>query len=114
FASNHCQFGHGRFTVGKEQLGTVKNNATVLLVDSGQKPWYVHERDERDVECVTEADETRCFTASINIEHARKDGGLVCHYTDRIAIDACESGQNFGRESRGELIEIATVRYARH
>jgi hypothetical protein len=51
-------FGHSGFTVCKQQLAAVPDDAVVLLIRSGKVSWSVNKRHYRDVECVTEPDES--------------------------------------------------------
>src|SRR5215212_7665042 len=51
-------FGHSGFTVCKQQPAAVPDDAVVLLICSGKVSWSVNKRHYRDVECVTEPDES--------------------------------------------------------
>src|SRR5215210_2432162 len=51
-------FGHSGFTVCKQQLAAVPNDAVVLLICSRKVSRSVNERHYRDIECVTEPDES--------------------------------------------------------
>src|ERR671930_1821473 len=56
-AYNARYFGYGGFTVCKQQLAAVPDDAVVLLICSWQVSWSFNKRHYRDVKCVTEPDE---------------------------------------------------------
>ncbi len=48
---------HGGFSVCIEELCAVEDDTVVLLAGSGKESRHVYERNERDIECVAEANE---------------------------------------------------------
>src|SRR5438270_737632 len=58
-AGDHCQLRHGRLAERVEQLRAVADDAAVLLRGPRQEAGHVDEREERDVEGVAEAPESR-------------------------------------------------------
>ena len=59
FAGDYGHFGYGRFGVGVEEFGAVSDDTAILLAGAGQEAGYVDQGDDRDVECVAEANEAR-------------------------------------------------------
>src|SRR4051812_35828518 len=51
-------FGHSGFTVRKQQLAAVPDDAVVLLICSRKVTGSVNESHYRDIECITEPDES--------------------------------------------------------
>ena len=58
-ARDHRDLRHRRLAEGVEQLGAVRDDAAVLLVDARQEARHVDEGDDRQVEGVAEAHEAR-------------------------------------------------------
>src|SRR5919107_5799756 len=63
-------FGHGSFTVCKQQFAAVSDDAIVLLISSGKVSRSVNKRHDRDVECVTEPDESGSLIRRIDVKRA--------------------------------------------
>src|SRR6185503_16716676 len=59
---------HGRFGVRVQELRAVADDPGVLRHGAGQKTGDVDERDERYVEGVAEADESRRFDGRVDVE----------------------------------------------
>ena len=60
-ASDDSDLGNGGFGIRVEQLGAVTDNAAVLLVGAWLEAGDIDKRDQWNVECITEADESRSF-----------------------------------------------------
>ena len=73
---------YGGFTVGIQQLGTVQDNAVVLLTCSGKEARYVYQRYDRNIESIAETNETRALAGCITVEYARQIFRLVGYDTD--------------------------------
>ena len=56
-AGDHLDAGHGRLTVGVEQLRPVPDDPPVFLVDAGQEPGHIDEGDQGNVKSVASANE---------------------------------------------------------
>jgi len=67
------------------------DHAAVLLSCAGQEPRYIHERNDGDVERVTEADEPSGFARCVDVEHASQELGLVRDDTYRLAVKTGKS-----------------------
>ncbi len=87
-ACNHGHFGHGGFGKGIEQFGPVLDDAAPFLVGAGQESGNVFENHQRNVEGVAEADKTRPFQRTVDIQHPGKMLGLIGHHADGITIEA--------------------------
>ena len=71
--------GDGGLGVGVQKLGSVPDDAAVLLERAGKKSGHVLEGDDRNVEGVAEADEPRALDRSVDVEATwpRRDFLLV-------------------------------------
>ena len=58
-AEDHRHFRYRRLRVGVHELGTVDDDAAILLRQARQESWNVDEGQDRDVEGVAEAHEAR-------------------------------------------------------
>ena len=61
FTRDECDLWDGGLSVGVQELGTVLDDASILLVSSGQEARHVYEGDNRNVEGIAETDETSGF-----------------------------------------------------
>ncbi len=69
----------------------MEDHAVVFLACAGQESGDVDECDQRNVECVAEAYETRAFAGCVAVEYSGEVFGLVSHDADRLAVEACEA-----------------------
>src|SRR5690348_16677629 len=90
FARDHGNFRNGGFRIRIEQLGAVADDAAELLAGPRQKPWYVFEGEDRDLESVAEAYEARAFGRGIDIQAAGEMSWLVRHHAYGFA---CQAGK---------------------
>ncbi|CAH0321007.1 hypothetical protein SRABI91_05431 [Rhodococcoides fascians] len=79
-----------RLPVGIQQLRAPPDDAVVFLARPGQEPRHIDQRDDRNVETITGADEPGCFLRGIDIEGAGELGGLIGHDPHRPAVDPPE------------------------
>ena len=66
----------------------MQNHAVVLLAGAGQESGHIHQRHQRNVEGVAEADEAGALAAGVGVEHAGKVLGLVGHDAHALAVEA--------------------------
>ena len=64
-AQHHGQLGHLRHRVDIEQLGSVADDAGVLLVGAGQEARYIHQVDQRNSEGIAELDEAGALSEAL-------------------------------------------------
>src|SRR5215218_8807062 len=104
--------GHRRLREGIEQLRPVADYAPPLLVRPWQESWHVHERKERDVEGVAEADEPRALHARVYIERPREHGRLVADDADRAPVEPGEADHEVLGPALLNLEELSVVHHA--
>ena len=85
---------HRSLAIGEEQLGAVRDDAAVLLSGARQEARHVHQRHDRNVERVAEADEAGGLAAGVDVQHAGHELGLVGDDADRLAVEAGEAGDD--------------------
>src|SRR5919201_3362152 len=71
-------FGHGGFTVCKQQLAAVPDDTIVLLVCSGQISRSVNKCHYRNVKRVTEPYESGSLVRRVNVKRSCQIHWLVC------------------------------------
>src|ERR1043166_3069524 len=111
FSGYHRDLRHGSFGKGVEEFCSVPDNSAVFLIDAGQKPRNILERDQRDIEAVAKTDETRRLYRSVDVENAREIGRLICNYRDRTAAQSREADHNIWRVMFLDFKEITFVDY---
>ena len=89
----------------------MNDDAAVLLVDAGQEPGNIFEHQQRDVECVAEADEARTFPRGVDVENASQKRRLIGHDADRMAIQADEADHEIASEMLMHFEEVAFIRH---
>src|SRR6185369_9217167 len=82
-----------------------------LLLRAGQKSRHIFKGDKWDIEAVAEADETCGLYGSIDIEHACKHCGLICHNSDRVAVETSKSDDDIFGEMLCHLEEESLIDY---
>jgi len=60
-AQYHRKLGNSGFAVGVKHLGTMTDDAGMLLVNTGKIPGQVNKGHQRDTEGITVPDEPRCL-----------------------------------------------------
>mmetsp|Transcript_5902 Transcript_5902/g.14528 ORF Transcript_5902/g.14528 Transcript_5902/m.14528 type:complete len:493 (-) Transcript_5902:134-1612(-) len=109
FAGDDGDLGHRGLGVGVEQLGTVLDDAAVLLAGAGHEAGHIDEGDDRDVEGVAKAHEARGLDAALDVQAAGQHQGLVGDDADRLAFHAREAGDDVLRVVGLQLEEVAVV-----
>ena len=93
-ASNQSHLGHCALRIGIEQLGTMFNNAAILLTGTGHKAWYIHQSQHRNIKSIAEAYKPRRLAGGINIQTARHYHWLIGHHANRRTLNANKAGNN--------------------
>ena len=106
-------FGHRRLAVGVQQLRAVADDPAVFLVDAGQEPGHVDERDQRDVEAVAGPDEPRRLDRRVDVERAGQDRRLLRDDADAAAAEPREADDDVLRPARLDLEERRRRRRSR-
>src|SRR5690606_29019945 len=106
---DHRDAGDGRLAERIQELGPVPDDPAVLLVHAREKPGHVDEREERDVEGVTEPDETRRLLGSGDVEGAGEHGGLVGDDSDAVAVETAQPDHDVLGPVLVDLEELAFV-----
>src|SRR5690554_6179513 len=106
---DHRDAGDGRLAERIQELGPVPDDPAVLLVHAREKPGHVDEREERDVEGVTEPDETRRLLGSGDVEGAGEHGGLVGDDSDAVAVETAQPDHDVLGPVLVDLEEFAFV-----
>ena len=83
--------------VRKEELRPVADDPAVFLLDAGEEPRDVDERQEADVERIAEPHEPRGLDRRIDVERAREDLRLIPDDADRIAFEPREAHDDVPR-----------------
>ena len=84
-ARDNRDLGHRRLSIGKDHLGSMTDNTTMLLTHAWQKARCVSQRDQRNIETIAETDKARPFVAGINIQHAGQHLWLLGDDTHHVA-----------------------------
>src|SRR5580704_8772615 len=85
---------NGRVTVRVEQPRAVPDNAVMLLPHAREESRHVDERDERDVERVTELNEPGRLLRRVYVKNARADQWLARHDSRGPAAEAAEGAHD--------------------
>ena len=67
-AKNHRDLRHGSGGISEQQLRAVADDTAAFLRQTGHEARHVDEVDDRDIERVAEADETRALVRRIDVE----------------------------------------------
>ena len=85
------------------------DDAAALLLDAGQETGNVDQRDQRNVEAVAEADETRPLVRRVHVQRPGPDGRLVGDDADHDALDPAEADDDVLREGAMHFKEFAAI-----
>ena len=100
---------HGSLSIGIEQLGTMTNDAAVLLIDAWHEAGDILDGDDRDVEAVAETNETCALLRGIDIQSASEDLRLIGQEADGATCHAAEADDEVLGEVWSDLEEILMV-----
>jgi hypothetical protein len=88
----------------------VLDNSVPLLLRAGQKARNILERDQRNIERVTEPHKPRALHRRIDVQHARQHRRLIGHDANRLSAEARKSHHDIFREVLLHLEEIVVIR----
>ena len=108
-ARDDREFGDLRLSVSVQELGTVANDATVLLLSAGQKARNIHESQQWNVERITESHESSGFRGCIDVKAAGELFRLISNDSDCFSFEARESNDDILGIIRLNLEERAVV-----
>src|SRR5258708_6540435 len=81
----------------------------MFLAYAGHETRYILERDNRDVEAVTEADEARGFFAGLDVQNTSQHCRLVGNDPDAVTAQPRKSYDDIGRVVLVNLEEATIV-----
>jgi len=87
----------------------VFDNASELLLGSGQEAGNIGECDDGDVESIAESDKASCFHGGVDVKAAGKHLRLIGNNADRLALDFAEAGDHVARKRRHNRVELIAV-----
>ncbi len=108
-AQGHGNLRHGCLPVGIEELGSVRDDAAVLLLGPAEEAGNIDERHERDVERITEADKARGLARGVDVEHAGEYLRLVRHDSDGLAAHVRETYDYVLRPALVDFEELSVI-----
>ena len=88
------------------------DDAAILLLRTRQEARHIFKSDQRNVEGIAEAHETRALHAGIDVERPRQVGRLIGHHTHRPAIQPREAHHDVFGEVLVDFQEVAIVENA--
>ena len=88
---DHRDLGHGRLGVRIQQLRTVTDDATELLLGARQESWHVLERHDRDVERIAKPNEPGALCGRIYVQAPGKKRRLIGHDSNGTSIEPREA-----------------------
>ena len=94
FACDDRDLGDGRLCIGVEELRSMFDDAAELLCGAGQEAGDIDEGDDRNVECVTETNESSGFDARVDVEAARQHVRLIGDDADRRTCDSRQTNDD--------------------
>ncbi len=90
------------------------DDAAPLLRGSRQESWDVDEGDERDVERVARADETRALDGGVDVENPGERAGLIAHHSHGMAVQARKAADEVLGPALVHLEELTIVDHVPH
>ena len=93
---DHGDLRNGGFAVGIDDLGAVTDDTAVLLSGTGQEAGNIHQRKQRNTECIAGADKAGSLIGAVDIHAAGHGLGLVGNNTNGAAVEAGEAGNHIG------------------
>ena len=109
FSQVHGDFRDRRFGIRIQHLRAMTDDAQALLLCSRQVAGNVDESDDRDIECVAEANEPGRFVGTIHIEASCQKHRLIGNKSHRSAVQPREAGHQIARPFRLQLEKIFAI-----
>ncbi len=85
------EFWHGGLGVSIDELGSVTDDAAVLLSGTGQEAGHIDEGDKRNVEGIAETHETSALDGGIDVQATGSNARLVGNNTDGLTTKATQT-----------------------
>src|SRR5579863_9675644 len=108
-ASDHSDLWHRRLAVGVEELGTMTDNAIMLLTYTGQESGHIHKGNNGDIEAVAEAHKTCSLIRRVDIKRPCQCSRLLCYDADGAAIETSKANDDVGGIILLHLEEVAII-----
>lgn len=85
------------------------DNTTILLNSAGHKSRNINESYKRNLECVTETNESSSFHRGVNVKASSKYLRLIADDSNNLSFDFCESDDNVFGVVGHDLEEFVSV-----
>src|SRR5574341_2433535 len=85
------------------------DDAAMFLSHARQEAGHVLKGDQRDIETITEADESRCLDRGIDVQYSGPHCRLVGNDAHTVATQSCEANDHILGEMLVNLIEVPVV-----
>ena len=108
-AGNQRDLRYGRFTVGKQHLGPVPDDAAVFLGRARQEARDIFQGQQRNIEGITGPDETAGLVTGVDIQNTCHGFRLGSDDTDAAAVEADVAGDDIRRKVSLVFEEFAVV-----
>src|SRR5690606_37286265 len=106
-AADHSDLRNCRLGERIQKLGSVPDDPEVLVIDPRQEAGDILERDQRNVEAITETYESCSFYRRVDVENTCKECRLIGHDADRLSAEPSETDHNVCREVLLNFEEVA-------
>ncbi|VTR67869.1 hypothetical protein DESC_640023 [Desulfosarcina cetonica] len=97
-AHDHGDARYAGLGKGVEQFGAMTDNAAMFLIRPGHEAGHVHQADQRDVEGIAKAHETRGLEGGMVVQHPGQHGRLIGHQADGLPPQASEPADDVAGE----------------
>lgn len=85
------------------------DDASVFLSCTRHEPRNINKGDQRNLECITESNESCCFHGGVNVEASSKDLRLVTYNSDNFTFHFCEADDDVLGVVRHDFKEFVSV-----
>ena len=88
------------------------DNTTILLSSARHESRNIHESYKRNLECVTETNESSSFHRGVDVKASSENLRLITDDSNNLSFDFCESDDNvFGivRHDFEEFVSVSDV-----
>ncbi len=100
---------HSRLCKRVDELGAVRNDTAVFLRHTRHKARHIFKRYQRNVEAITESNETRALNRRVDIQHTRKKRGLISDNPDRTPTQPREPDTDVRRKHLLHFEEVTII-----
>ncbi len=112
-AGNHADLGHCCLRIGVYYLGSMADDATVLLHRTRHKARAIHKGYQRDIERIAKTHLAGDLIRGVDVKHSGKPGRLIGDHAHHLSMEPGKANDRVARKAGMDFEKAVEVKDAR-